>query len=247
MSPTEVPRDERAPVLSVVIPAHNESELLAQTVADVTEAFTARALAFELVVVENGSRDDTGRQLCGLAARDRRVVGVQLRDADYGEAIRSGLFRARGEFAVVFDADYYDASFVDAALVLLREPGGPAIVVASKRAAGAVDTRSWARRVVTAGFTIMLRSGFGLTVSDTHGMKAMRRALVEPLARRCRFGGDLFDTELVLRAQRAGLAVTELPVTVTERRPSRTPITRRILRTLVGLVRLRVVLWREPG
>jgi len=49
----------------------------------------------------------------------------------------------------------------------------------------------------------------------------------------------------VLRAERAGLRVVELPVTVVERRPSRTPIARRALRTCVGLVRLRVLLWRD--
>jgi hypothetical protein len=99
--------------------------------------------------------------------------------------------------------------------------------------------------VITAGFATILRLGFGLGVSDTHGMKAMRREVVEPIVRRCRNGTDLFDTELVLRADRAGLVVAEVPVTVEERRPSRTPIARRIARTLVGLVRLRVQLWRD--
>jgi hypothetical protein len=63
----------------------------------------------------------------------------------------------------------------------------------------------------------------------------------------CRFGADLFDTELVLRAERAGLTVTELPVTVEEHRPSRTPIVRRIPRTIRGLFRLRVMLAREKS
>jgi len=89
--------------------------------------------------------------------------------------------------------------------------------------------------------------GFGLTVSDTHGMKGMQRATVEPIVRRCKNGTDLFDTELVLRADRAGLAVAEVPVTVEERRPARTPIASRIARTMLGLVRLRIQLWREPS
>ena len=58
-------------------------------------------------------------------------------------------------------------------------------------------------------------------------MKLMQRPAVEPLARQCRTGADLFDTELILRAERAGLVVAELPVTVRELRPSRTPILRR--------------------
>jgi hypothetical protein len=99
--------------------------------------------------------------------------------------------------------------------------------------------------MVTATFSLLLRVAFGLRVSDTHGMKALRRAAVEPIARRCRFGTDLFDTELVLRAERVGLAIAELPVAVEERRPSRTPIWRRVPRTLAGLARLRLTLWRE--
>ena len=124
---------------------------------------------------------------------------------------------------------------------------GPALVVGSKRAPGTTDTRPWPRRAITATFAAVLRLGFGLGVSDTHGMKAMRREVVEPIVRRCRNGTDLFDTELVLRADRAGLRVAEVPVTVEERRPSRTPIARRVPRTLVGLLRLRVQLWRDPS
>ena len=74
----------------------------------------------------------------------------------------------------------------------------------------------------------------------------MRREAVEPIARRCRNGTDLFDTELVLRAERAGLKIAEVPVTVEEHRPPRTPIGRRVARTMIGLVRLRIQLWREP-
>ena len=94
-------------------------------------------------------------------------------------------------------------------------------------------------------FSTILRVVFGLQLSDTHGMKAMRRAAVEPYARRCRFGRDLFDTELVLRVERAGLATAEIPVRVEELRPARTSIIRRVPRTLVALVKLRIVLWRD--
>ncbi len=76
-------------------------------------------------------------------------------------------------------------------------------------------------------------------------MKAMVRAAVAPIAQVCRFGKDLFDTELILRAERAGLRVVEIPVDVAERRPARTSIVRRVPRTVVGLVQLRVALRRD--
>ena len=83
---------------------------------------------------------------------------------------------------------------------------------------------------------------------------ALRRLIIQQVRRlhlrgghveATRFGTDLFDTELILRAERAGLPTTEIPVRVEETRPSRSPIVRRVVRSLVGLARLRVVLWRD--
>jgi hypothetical protein len=128
---------------------------------------------------------------------------------------------------------------------LLMSNRAPAAVLASKRSHGALDTRPAGRRVVTAAFSFVLRAGFGLRVSDTHGMKVLRRAAMAPIVAQCRFGSDLFDTELILRAERAGLQVEELGVTVRDTRPPRTPITTRIPRSLAGLAKLRLVLWQE--
>jgi hypothetical protein len=116
------------------------------------------------------------------------------------------------------------------------------IVIGSKRGPGADDQRRLARKLITTVFSAVLRLGFGLRVSDTHGLKAMRHAPLLGLVDECRFGGDIFDTELILRAERSGLAVREVPVVVSEVRPPRTPIARRIPRTLVGLIRLRLTL-----
>ena len=235
------------------MPAHNEAAFLDATVGEILRGLRSRDLTFEVLVVENGSTDAT-RTLAGdLAAREPEVVVHTRPVADYGEAIRDGILTARGDAVVLFDVDYYDLEFLDRALVRLDEATtssaapatAAAIVVGSKRAPGTSDTRPWPRRAVTAGFATILRLGFGLSVSDTHGMKLMRRTAVEPLARQCRTGADLFDTELILRAERAGLVVAELPVTVRELRPSRTPILRRTLRTVFGLVRLRVILLGE--
>ncbi len=239
-------RDDALEV-SVVMPAHNEEGLIDTTLDEVTEALRSRDLRFEVLVVENGSTDATLADARAVAGEDSTIVVLTRPKADYGESMRAGILASTGEVVVVFDVDYYDAAFLDRVLPALTTAGGPAIVVGSKRAPGTTDARPWPRRAITAGFATLLRFGFGLGVSDTHGMKAMRRELVTPIAERCRNGTDLFDTELVLRADRAGLVVTEVPVTVEERRPSRTPIARRIARTLVGLVRLRVQLWRDHG
>ncbi len=238
-------------MLSVVMPAYNERELLEASVRDVVDGLRGWGEDFEVCIVENGSTDGTPAIADALAASTAEVRALHLRDPDYGDALRAGILDARGDVVATFDVDYYDLHFLKQALTLLDGHGGPAagevaIVVASKRAAGARDERPRLRRVATAVFDAILRAVFGVHVSDTHGMKVLRRGPVRDLAVICRAGPDLFDTELVIRAERAGLGIEEVPVTVVERRPSRTPIMRRVPRTLVGLVRLRLALGRAP-
>jgi glycosyltransferase involved in cell wall biosynthesis len=233
------------PPLSVVMPAHNEEDLLSSSVHEVVNGLRARGGAFEVLVVENGSSDATRTLATALAAELTEVAVRTMDHADYGLALRTGLLAATGGIVVNFDVDYYDLDFIERATAVIGDEPKPAIVVGSKRAPGANDTRSWARRAVTWAFATLLRVGFRLKVSDTHGMKALVRERVAPLVSACRFDADLFDTELVIRAERAGLGVAEIPVTVSERRPSRTSIARRVPRSIWGLVRLRVALWRE--
>jgi glycosyltransferase involved in cell wall biosynthesis len=223
--------------LTVVLPAHNEEAILQATVTEVVEGLRARGLPFEVLIVENGSTDRTWPLAQELDAAHPEVQALTEPAPDYGRALRTGLLRATGDAVVNFDVDYYDLGFADQALERLA--AGADIVVGTKRGEGAEDRRALPRRIVTGVFTGILRTGFGLQASDTHGMKALDRAAVAPLAERCLLGTDLFDTELVLRAERGGLVVAELPVRVEERRPARTSIIRRIPRTVVGLVRLR--------
>ncbi len=227
------------------MPAHNEEAFLAPAVREVVEALRGRGDPFEVVVVENGSTDGTPAIARQLEAELTEVRAISLSGADYGGALRTGFLEANGDLVAIFDVDYYDFEFLDHAVSVLNQADGPDVVVGSKRGAGAVDTRSWPRRTVTAVFSVILSVGFGLKVADTHGIKVVRRAPLKELAASCRYGTDIFDTELILRAERAGLRVAAIPVTVEERRPSRSSIVTRIPRTVLALARLRLALWRE--
>jgi glycosyltransferase involved in cell wall biosynthesis len=229
------------PQVSVVMPAHNEEQFLEAAVREVVDGLTARGMAFELLVVENGSADATRAVADGLAAELEQVRSLSFAAPDYGRSLRHGFLEATGAIVVNFDVDYFDLDFLDQALAAMADDD-VAIVIGTKRSPDSVDTRPVPRRIVTAGFTTILRLGFGLRASDTHGMKALRRAPLLPLVEAARFGTDLFDTELVLQAERAGVTIVEIPVRVEERRPSRTPIARRALRTVVGLGRLRIAI-----
>ena len=231
--------------LSIVFPAYQEEQYLASAVTDVVNGLRQSGVQFEVVVVENGSRDATMAVAADLAQRFDEVRALSTGVADYGKALRAGLLTATGTYVVNFDVDLYDLAFAERAIAVMAKPGGASIVVGSKRGDDASDQRHWTRKVVTAVFSGLLRHGFGLKVSDTHGMKVMRRVDVVPLVEQCLFGTDLFDTELVLRVERAGMRTDEVGITVEETRPARTPIVSRIWRSLRGLARLRMALWSE--
>lgn len=233
-----------APHVTVVVPAHNEEGWLEPAVDSIVNGLRARHLAGEVLVVENGSTDRTLEVALRLAATRPEVRVLELRHADYGAALRAGFRAARAELVANFDVDLVDLTFLDRALERAAADPGLDVVIGTKRGAGAEDRRTPGRRVVTGAFSMVMRYGFGLRVSDTHGLKLLRAEPLRPLVDRVRSSRDLFDTELVLRAERAGLRLAELPVTVEEQRPARTPIATRVPRTVAGLARLRLRLWR---
>lgn len=229
-------------MISVVMPAHNEQGYLEPAVQSVVAGLRERGEDFEIIVAENGSVDGSTASADHLGEIHDAVRVLHQPVADYGRALRAGFLASQGQIVVNFDVDFVDLHFMDRALELLEDPT-VALVVGSKRAPGSLDQRGAGRRLVTMVFTVILRRGFGLGVSDTHGVKAMRRSDLANIVDSCQFGRDIFDTEVVLRAERAGLRVVEIPVEVAEIRPARTGIMRRIPRSLFGLARLRLALW----
>ncbi|HTW98878.1 MAG TPA: glycosyltransferase family 2 protein [Acidimicrobiales bacterium] len=243
---SELAAEHEAPELSIVLPAHNEVTLLGSTVTNLTTGLDERSRSYEIVIVENGSHDGTLRLARLLAAQLPRLRVLTLPAGDYGAALAAGFLAAEGAIVVNFDVDYYDLAFLDKALELLSN-ASCSLVVASKRAPGAMDRRPWHRRLVTYVFTSVLDKVFGMSLSDAHGMKALRRDDLLTIVQDCVMTRALFDVELVLRADRAGLRGAEVPAFVVERRPPRSTITRRSLETIGGLARLALVLRHVPS
>ncbi|MBC7294538.1 MAG: GtrA family protein [Thermoleophilia bacterium] len=240
----EDPAEAFAPNLqfSVVIPVHNEAECLLTEVNALTAELQRGQVDYELILAENGSTDQTGALAEALAQQDPHVRVLRLPSPDYGAAMKAGMLAARGQFVVNFDIDFHDVDFMLRALPLLDSCG---VVVGSKLMAGAEDRRPPLRHLVSWGFTTMLRLLFDWRMDDTHGIKVLRREVVRRFAPQTVMTRDLFDTELIIRARRAGVKVGALPVRVEEKRKPRSSIVRRIPRTLRGLLRLRFVLWKE--
>lgn len=221
--------------LSVVVPVHNEADFLPRGLPALLDAVAAATDAAEVLVVENGSTDGTAELARRLS--DTRATVLELEMADYGNAMREGFLVAKGDWIVNVDIDYFAADFFAAVLAADAD-----LVIGSKRDPRSQDRRPPVRRLATAVFNGLLRALFSSRVSDTHGMKGFRRDLVSDLVPCVVSRQDLFDTELVLRAERAGYRIIEVPVVVEELREARSSLLKRVPRTLRGLLRIRRLL-----
>ena len=118
------------------------------------------------------------------------------------------------------------------------DAGRADMVVGSKAHPDAKDERPLTRVAATAVMNGLLRVVLGFKGTDTHGLKAFDRETLMPVVEACVIDRDLFASELVIRAGRAGLHVLEIPIRLHEKRPPAINLTKRVPHVLKGLARL---------
>jgi glycosyltransferase involved in cell wall biosynthesis len=226
-----------SPTFSIVVPVYNEADFIPRALPEMIDQLEGLGESYHVLIVENGSFDGTA-EAARRAGAAGPVTVISLDEPDYGAAMRRGFLEADGHWVVNFDIDYFSAGFLGQVLTLDQAD----IVIASKRDPGSEDRRPLIRKLATRVFNLLLRVVLDSNVSDTHGMKAFRRDLVDRLAPAVVSREDLFDTELVIRAERAGYRIREVPVVVEEMRVARSSLLRRVPRTIRGLLRIRRIL-----
>ena len=225
------------PRVTIVIPVYNEEAILHSAVVDLIDRLRAFDWPYEIVLAENGSKDRTVAIAEELSSRFPAVRAFSLGEPNYGKALRRGILEARGEFVICDEIDLCDTDFYKRALELLERREAD-LVVGSKVMAGASDERPFVRRLGTKVINGMLRVSLGFKGTDTHGLKAFRRAALIDVARACLADKDLFASELVIRAHRAGVPSLEIPVRVLEKRPPSIHLFKRVPNVMKNLAKL---------
>jgi len=223
-------------MISIVIPVYNEANIVREAAAELCRKLDALRWEYELILSENGSRDGTLQILEALPAQLPRTRWLHEDDANYGRALKIGILQARGEVVICDEIDLCDVEFYQRALPILEQ--GADMVVGSKAMKGANDGRPLVRRLATRTITLLLRVVTGFRGTDTHGLKAFKRERLADVARACVVDRDLFASEFVIRAQRMGRDVREIPIALHEKRPPSTHLLRRVPRVLKGLFKL---------
>jgi dolichyl-phosphate beta-glucosyltransferase len=198
-----------------VIPAYNEEKRLGPTLQRVQEWLDEWGGTFEVLVVDDGSRDDTAA-IGQRYADDHPGFALHRlgRNRGKGAAVREGFARSRGDFVLFSDADLSTPIEEYARLQQVVDDGTD-FVIASRGLPGSdlVVRQAWYREWMGKTFNGFVRLLTGIPFRDTQcGFKLIRGELARELAAEMREEGFAFDVELILLASRKNARMSELPV-----------------------------------
>jgi dolichyl-phosphate beta-glucosyltransferase len=210
---------------SVIIPAYNEVRSIARAIAETYAAFSRFGEPFEIIVVDDGSRDETRAMVEGASKAFPGVVLIRHeRNQGKGAAVKTGVAAAQGEIFLFLDADLAThPSEFEQCIPLF---GAHDIVIGSRRTAGAeiVEGQPWHRVLAGRTFNAIIRGYLGLPFLDTQcGFKAFK-ANAKPLFAELGTSGWVFDVELLGQAMKRGMRIAEVPVAWKNGRESRVKI-----------------------
>ena len=200
------------PYLSLVIACYNEEEILLESFAEIRETLLELKRPFEVIFVDDVSRDRTRELLGRIAAENRDLdLRVILHDANKGRGatVSDGFRAARGEIAGYLDVDLEVHCRYIPSLVQAIEKGAD---VATVRRIYAFQVRNLDRYFMSRGYSWLVRELLKTKLHDTEtGFKFFRRQKLLPVLEATRDPSWFWDTEFMIRAEKHGCLIREVP------------------------------------
>ncbi len=228
------------PLLSIIIPAHNEEYRLPGSLDKIAAFLATQPYKYEVIIVENGSADDTVGVARRYAERFPYIQFYQEMARGKGLAVRRGMLEARGKYRFICDADL-SMPIEEISRFLPPVLDGYDVAIASREAPGAVRyDEPWYRHVIGRIFNLLIKliavRGFG----DTQcGFKCFRDEVADDLFNVQTLNGIGFDVELLFVAQKRGYKIIEVPVHWYYSAESRMRLVRDSLRAIMELLIIR--------
>ena len=201
--------------LSIVVPAYNEERRLPPTLIDIIDYFDRRAVAYEVIVIDDGSTDGTAEVVRKFERVRNQVKLIQLpKNYGKGHAVRLGVLNSRGSRILFADAD--GATPIQEVERLEAAISSGADIAIGSRAIASASTKvatSFHRRLLGRVFNRCVNIILLPKIADTQcGFKMFSRKSALFLFRRQRADRFSFDVELLYMAHKAALAIQEVPI-----------------------------------
>lgn len=202
------------PFLSVIIPAHNEAERLPATLADIDKRLREKEYSYEILVVENGSRDATAEVVRRMQSSVKNLKLIQSPEASKGSAVRLGMLTAKGEYRLFMDADNATSvDHFDRMLPGFKEGCGVVICSRAHKESRLDPPQPWYRQIAGKIGNLIIQILVMPGIWDTQcGFKAFTAEAAERIFRLSRVRGWGFDVEILALAKRLGYRLKEVPV-----------------------------------
>jgi len=233
------------PRLTIVVPAYNEATRIGRTLEQIIQYVTEKGYPSELIVVDDGSTDETPT-LLRVAAAQQSNLRVLRNDRNRGKgfSVRRGVLEAQGEFVLFTDADLSaPIEEADKLFAALEMTGADAAVGSRALRRELIGIHQpWFRECAGRFFNLLVRLFTGLKIRDTQcGLKLFRRTSTRRAFELQRGNGFGFDPELLFLIERLGGKIAEVPVRWNDSPATRVRFLRDALRMFLDLVALR---WR---
>ncbi|MCX5715324.1 MAG: glycosyltransferase [Candidatus Omnitrophica bacterium] len=206
--------------ISIIMPAHNEGKHIFNNVAETVKTFEEFGCDYEIVIVDDGSDDDTYTEANRAAAQFKNVAVIQNKE-NYGKgrALKKGFRHTKGAYIVFLDSDMdlhpiQVQTFFD--IMRLDEVD---VVIGSKRHPNSKLEYPWHRRVVSGVYFFLVKVLFGLPIRDTQtGLKLFKRVVLEKVLPKILVKKFAYDLEILVLARHFGYKIAEAPVVMSFQR-----------------------------
>lgn len=212
--------DER---LSIIMPAYNEGEYIHDNLLETVEIINTFHHNFEVVAVNDGSKDDTEIEIRRAAEKDKHIIMVSyMPNGGKGKAIKEGVLRARGQYIAFLDADL-DLSPIHLKFFLRKmESTKLAAVIGSKLHKESEVKYPRRRKIMSVGYYLMLVILFHLPVKDTQtGVKLFRADCLKQVIGQVHSTGFAYDIEILAHISESGGEIAEMPIKLKFQRENR--------------------------
>ncbi|MBP5270178.1 MAG: glycosyltransferase [Clostridia bacterium] len=230
--------------LSVIIPMYNEEPVIGRTASELTSFLDSFLPGdYEVLFVNDGSTDRSAEVITEYAESHPAVRLVSYSpNRGKGSAVRTGMLAAQGDIRMFTDADLaYGTEVIGKFVSAFEEEADAKAAVGTRTAGGGgYGDYSLLRKIASSIFLKILAAAGKLPVSDSQcGCKAFVADAADSIFRECATDGYAFDFEVLLRAEKKGLKIVEVPVTILRHGDSKVRVVRDSIKMLRDVRRIR--------
>lgn len=233
--------------ISLILACYNEEQLLSKSVRRITSVLDDSVFSYELIFVDDKSRDGTREIIASLVKKNKNFRAVYHEvNQGRGKTVRDGIALARGNVVGFIDIDL-EVSPVYIPSFVRMITGDKADVVTGLRIYREGLT-SLHRAILSRGYSWLVRSVLGIPLQDTEtGYKFFNRKKILPIIKKTQNNGWFWDTEIMTYAHYLGLSVREIPVLFVRRfdKTSSVRLVHDTVEYLWNIWAFRISLWKH--